>query len=265
MATMAQLLAEAYRLRLMRGLEDLVRSCGYGRIAGVDEVGRGSLAGPVMAAAVVVEPGKMIPGIDDSKCLSEARRQRLASAIRRAHPVCAVSAVSATEIDRINILQATRKAMVQALAALDPAPDLALIDAVQLGPQESRGRETGDRFPTLPVIRGDLISYAVACASILAKVERDQLMTELDSTFPQYGFAGNKGYGAPRHRQALADHGPSEVHRLTFRSVLPRREASEAGHRKTSQRKNGHREDGSPPRKRQTTLRPASALNGEAH
>ncbi len=212
MATMAQLLAEAYRLRLMRGLEDLVHGCGYGRIAGVDEVGRGSLAGPVTAAAVIVEPGKMVPGVDDSKSLSGARRQLLADAIRRAHPVHAVAAVSPREIDRINILQATRKAMLQALAALDPAPDLALIDAVRL---ENVG------FPILPVIRGDQVSYAVACASILAKVDRDRLMTRLDRDFPQYGFADNKGYGAARHRQALADVGPCEVHRLTFRSVLP--------------------------------------------
>ncbi len=217
MATMAQLLAEAYRLRLMGGLEDLVRDYGYGRIAGVDEVGRGSLAGPVMAAAVIVESGKMVPGVDDSKSLSDAWRRRLADAIRRAHVVHAVAAVSPQEIDRINILQATRKAMGQALAALDPAPDLALVDAVRLS-----GNGADRPFPCLPVIRGDQISYAIACASILAKVERDRLMIELDRTFPQYGFADNKGYGAPVHRHALGNHGPCAVHRLTFRSVLPR-------------------------------------------
>ncbi len=209
---MAQLLAEAYRLRLMRGLEDLVRGCGYSRIAGVDEVGRGSLAGPVTAAAVLVEPGKMVPGVDDSKRLSEAKRQRLADAIRRTHPVCAVAAVPPREIDRINILQATRKAMVQALKALEPTPDLALVDAVRLP-------DLG--FPMLPVIRGDQISYAVACASIVAKVDRDRLMRRLDRRYPQYGFAANKGYGAASHRQALAEIGPCEAHRLTFRSVLP--------------------------------------------
>ena len=214
MATMAQLLAEAYRLRLMRGLEDLVRGCGYGRIAGVDEVGRGSLAGPVTAAAVLVEPGKMVPGVDDSKSLSAARREHLADAIRRVHPIHAVASVSPREIDRINILQATRKAMTQALEALDPAPDLALVDAVRLSGLES---------PILPVIRGDQVSYAIASASILAKVDRDRLMTELDRDYPQYGFASNKGYGAARHRQALAEIGPCEVHRLTFKSVLPRR------------------------------------------
>ncbi len=236
MATMAQLLSEAYRLRLMRGLEDLVRGCGYGRIAGVDEVGRGSLAGPVMAAAVIVEPGKMVPGVDDSKSLSGVQRQRLAAAIRRAHPVCAVAAVSPLEIDRINILQATRRAMKQALEALAPAPDLALVDAVRLS--------SALPFPCLPVIRGDQISYAVACASILAKVERDGLMTELDREFPVYGFAGNKGYGSPSHRRALAEHGPCEVHRLTFRSVLPRREDPAPRRRKPTRRKAGRRKAG---------------------
>ena len=212
MATMAQLLAEVYRLRLMRGLEDLLRGCGYGRLAGVDEVGRGSLAGPVVAAAVVVEPGRVVPGVDDSKSLSAPARRSLAAAIRRAHLVSAVAAVSPRDIDRINILEATRRAMSQALDALDPAPDLALVDAVKLTPRD---------YPCLPVIRGDQISYAVACASILAKVERDAVMTELDRTYPQYGFASNKGYGAAVHRRALVDSGPSAVHRLTFRSVLP--------------------------------------------
>ncbi|MEM7352218.1 MAG: ribonuclease HII [Acidobacteriota bacterium] len=209
---MAQLLAEVYRLRLMGGLEDLLRGCGYGRIAGVDEVGRGSLAGPVVAAAVIVEPGCMVPGVDDSKSISSPKRERLAAAIRRAHPVAAVAAVSPRDIDRMNILQATRQAMLQALGSLAPAPDLALVDAVRLSEPP---------FPCLPVIRGDQISYAVACASILAKVERDRTMVELDRSYPQYGFASNKGYGAKAHRQALCDYGPSAVHRLTFRSVLP--------------------------------------------
>ncbi len=210
---MAQLLAEVYRLRLMRGLEDLVRGCGYGRIAGVDEVGRGSLAGPVVAAAVVVEPGSMVPGVDDSKHLSHSQRERLAAAIRKTHPQSAIVAVSPRDIDRMNILRATRRAMRLALGALDPQPDLALIDAVRL---------EGLSYPSLPVIRGDQVSYAIACASILAKVDRDQTMVELDGVYPHYGFASNKGYGAAAHRQALSDFGPSEVHRLTFRSVLPR-------------------------------------------
>ena len=152
----------------------------------------------------------------------DGEEQRLAAAIRRTHPVSAVCAVSAREIDRINVLQATRKAMTQALETLDPPPDLALVDAVQLSLK-------GGAFPCLPVVRGDQISYAVACASILAKVERDQLMIELDRRYPQYGFAAHKGYGAEAHRRALVDHGPCEFHRLTFRSVLPRRTDTAAG------------------------------------
>lgn len=211
--TMAQLLAETYRLRLMRGLEELLLDSGYGRIAGVDEAGRGALAGPVMAAAVLVEPGALVPGVDDSKALGQGERERLAGQIRRAHPVHAVVAVSPREIDRINILEATRRAMRGALARLDPAPEIALVDAVRLG-------EVG--HPCLPVIRGDQISYAIACASILAKVERDRRMVALDRRYPHYGFAAHKGYGAQRHRDALAVFGPSPVHRLSFRSVLPR-------------------------------------------
>lgn len=215
MTTMAQLLAEAYRLRLMGGLEDLLRGCGYGRIAGIDEAGRGALAGPVVAAAVVVGPGRLIPGIDDSKSLTAAERQRLADAIRATHPGSAVAAVSPQEIDRINILEATRRAMVQALNDLDPTPELALVDAVRLAEAPC---------PCLAVIRGDQISYAIACASIVAKVARDRMMKELDRRYPQYGFAAHKGYGAQRHREALVSYGPSAVHRLTFRSVLPRAE-----------------------------------------
>ncbi len=113
----------------------------------------------------------------------------------------------------MNILEATRTAMARSLNALRPKPDIALVDAVRL---------TGQPFPCLGVIRGDQISYAVACASILAKTHRDALMVDLDHRFPQYGFASNKGYGAAAHRQALLDYGPSEVHRLTFRSVVPR-------------------------------------------
>lgn len=214
---MAQLLAEIYRLRLMRGLEELLHGCGYARLAGVDEAGRGALAGPVVAAAVVVEPGVLIPGVDDSKKLSAASRERLAELIRRVHPVHAVAAVSPQEIDRVNILEATRKAMRAALDRLEPSPEIVLVDAVKL---------EGLGVPALPFVRGDQLSYAIACASILAKVERDRRMTALDRRFPQYGFAAHKGYGAARHRAALAEYGPSEVHRLTFRSVLPRLDRS---------------------------------------
>lgn len=210
---MVHLFAEAYRLRLLCGLEDLLAQCGYCRIAGVDEAGRGSLAGPVVAAAVVVDFSRLVPGVDDSKCVAAPERERLAAAIRRSAVCCAVAAEPPDVIDRVNILQATRLAMRKALAALDPCPDCAVVDAVSLA---------GSSFPCLPVVRGDAISYAVACASILAKVERDRMMVELDRDYPVYGFASHKGYSVPEHLQALATYGPSPVHRLTYRPVVPR-------------------------------------------
>jgi len=207
------LFAEAYRLRLLRGVEDLLARCGFCRIAGVDEAGRGSLAGPVVAAAVIVDPRCAIPGVDDSKCLDAACRERLAAAIRRSALAWAVVPIPPDVIDRINILEATRQAMRQSLARLSPSPDIAVIDAVALA---------GLAIPFLPLIRGDSVSYAVACASILAKVERDRMMVELDGRYPQYGFASHKGYSVPEHLRALEAYGPCPEHRLTYAPVLPR-------------------------------------------
>lgn len=223
-AVWSGLFAEARRLRWLRGLEESLADLGYRRVAGVDEAGRGCLAGPVVAGAVLVEPGvseALVPGVDDSKELTPEHRERLASAIRRAHPVHATVAVSAADIDRINILQATRRAMALAVSRLagptqsggrsDLVPDMVLVDAVRLDLE----------MPQLPVIRGDQISYAVACASILAKTERDGMMRRLHTRYPQYAFDSNKGYGSQAHRDALVEHGPCPEHRLTFRSVLP--------------------------------------------
>ena len=220
---MLHLFAEAYRLRLLRGLEEGLSQCGYARIAGVDEVGRGSLAGPVVAAAVILDGRRLLPGVDDSKCLTAPERERLAAAIRSSAVAFAIVAEPADVIDRVNILEATRRAMKKALRRLDPGPDCAVVDAVSL---------RGLRFPCLPVVRGDAISYAVACASILAKVERDRLMTELDRRYPAYGFAAHKGYGVPEHLQALAEHGPCPIHRLTSRPVVPRLDEPSAGPRR---------------------------------
>ncbi|MEM6793303.1 MAG: ribonuclease HII [Acidobacteriota bacterium] len=211
---MGDVFAEAYRLWLMRSLEQRLHDTGFGRVAGVDEAGRGCLAGPVTAAAVVVGEGPLVPGIDDSKKVPPARRERLAVAVRRAHPVHAVVHVAPQEIDRINILRATRRAMVTALAKLRPRPGVAVVDAVAL---EAPMR-------TLSVVRGDQISYAVACASILAKTTRDAAMRVLHRRFPHYAFDENKGYGSAAHREALERHGPCEAHRLTFRSVVPTRD-----------------------------------------
>ncbi len=210
---MADLFAEAYRLRLLRGLEELLAQYGFCRVAGVDEAGRGSLAGPVVASAVVVDLRCAIPGVDDSKCLTAPERERLARTIRATAVAAATAEVEADVIDRINILEASRRAMALALSRLDPPPDCAVVDAVAL---------PGLGFPCLPVVRGDTISYAVACASILAKVARDRRMVELDGCYPQYGFAVHKGYGVPEHLEALAVYGPCPVHRLTYRPVVPR-------------------------------------------
>ena len=213
MATIEQLLGEAFRLRLLRGLEAFLGQAGYGLVAGVDEAGRGCLAGPVVAAAVIVDPRIAVPGVDDSKRLSATLRERLAVAIRRSSIAWSVAQVSPQTIDRINILEATRRAMRRALKTLKPAPDCALVDAVPLARVP---------FPCFPLVRGDNLSYAVACASILAKVTRDRMMLDLHRRYPQYGFDSHKGYGAWQHREALRHHGPTPIHRLTFRSVLPR-------------------------------------------
>jgi ribonuclease HII len=213
---MIELFVEAYRLHLLRGLEEGLSRCGYGLIAGVDEVGRGSLAGPVVAAAVVLDGRCLVPGVDDSKCLTPPERERAAAAIRSHAVAFAVAAISPEVIDRINILEATRLAMGEALSRLRPAPDCAVVDAVRL---------SGFRFPCIPLVRGDCFSYAVAAASIVAKVERDRMMVELDRKYPQYGFAAHKGYGVAEHLEALAAYGPSPIHRLTYKPVLPRQEA----------------------------------------
>jgi ribonuclease HII len=216
---MQSLLAEAFRLHLLAGLEDELRQSGFRRIAGVDEVGRGCLAGPVVAAAVIVDPRRLVPGVNDSKQLDAPTREAVASEIRRTALGYAVGIVSATEIDQSNILRASRTAMVEALLTLHPTPDCAVVDAVPI---------PWLPFPCLPVVRGDAISYAVAAASVVAKVERDRIMSEYDLVYPQYGFGVHKGYAVPEHRRAIATYGPSPIHRLTFRTVVPR-SAPDAG------------------------------------
>ena len=209
---MQRLIAEAYRLHLMCGLEKMLRFEGMSRVAGVDEAGRGSLAGPVVAAAVIPDPERLVPGVDDSKRLSPGLREELAEWVKEVSLSWAVASASAGAIDRVNVLEATRFAMENCVASLSPRPDCVLVDAVPLS--------TG--IPTLPVFRGESLSYSIACASILAKVERDRRMGDLDREYPMYGFSANKGYGARKHLEALDRYGPSPIHRLTFRSVVPR-------------------------------------------
>lgn len=214
---MAGLIAEAYRLRLMRGLEQQFATAGYGLVAGVDEAGRGCLAGPVVAAAVVVSPDCLIPGVDDSKRLSAPQRERLAEMIKRRASAWSVARGDAALIDRINVLEATRWAMRSALQSLPVRPAVALVDAVRLDAVDVCGAEVS----TVPLVRADSLSFAVACASIVAKTDRDRLMAAYDRQYPGFGFARHKGYASADHRKALRELGPTPLHRLTFRSVLP--------------------------------------------
>jgi ribonuclease HII len=185
---------------------------GYRFIAGVDEVGRGCLAGAVVAAACILDLSKPLPeGLNDSKKISAKRREQLDEEIR-AQAICfAIGQVEADEIDQINILQATKKAMRLAIENLNPPADFLLIDALEL-------RDV--KLPQKGIIHGDAISASIAAASIIAKVYRDNLMCELDRIYPAYGFARHAGYGTKVHFEALRAHGACDIHRKSFRGVL---------------------------------------------
>lgn len=196
-------------LRCTTQYEKQAWAAGARYVAGVDEVGRGSLFGPVVAAAVVLDPNYRIRGLRDSKLLPEPRRELLAQRILE-HCICwAVAAVDHTRIDEINIYHASLEAMVKAVSQLDPCPDHLLIDAVRIN------------FPCeqTPIIHGDALSASIAAASIVAKVERDRMIRELDPLYPVYGLASNKGYFTRKHAQALREHGPSPLHRQSFAPV----------------------------------------------
>jgi len=183
---------------------------GVSRLAGVDEAGRGPLAGPVVAAAVMLAPGERIRGVDDSKRLDPLERARLFEIIHARALGVGVAVVDHLTIDRINILQATRLAMAQALGALAIPPELVLTDFVEV---------PGLRCPQRNLVEGDRRSASVAAASIVAKVTRDRIMEEADREFPHYGFVRHKGYATPEHREALERHGPCPLHRRTFAGV----------------------------------------------
>lgn len=190
--------------------ERAARLCGYRRIAGIDEAGRGPLAGPVVAAAVILPSRSRLVGVNDSKQLSERERERFYTAIREQAVGTGIGLADVAEIDRLNILEATRLAMRRALDQLVPPPDYVLIDAVSL---------PGVNIPVRPIIKGDSLSVSIAAASIVAKVTRDRLMARYDDTFPEYGFLSHKGYGTAEHLERLARHGPCSIHRRSFAPV----------------------------------------------
>ncbi len=191
---------------------------GLKHVAGVDEAGRGPLAGPVVAAAVILGPNRHVKGLDDSKRLTPAQRERLFEQILERAPGLGIGIVDPQTIDRVNILEATRLAMYEALGKLTPRPDLVLIDALRL-PALTVSQK--------PIIKGDRRSASIAAASIVAKVTRDRLMLEADARFPEYGFGRHKGYPTPEHLAALEKHGPCPIHRRTFHGVWIQRELFE--------------------------------------
>ena len=183
---------------------------GYSLVAGVDEAGRGPLAGPVVAAAVILPEGLALDGVTDSKKMSKRARDEAFFRIERGAIDSAISVVGPQEIDRINILQATRKAMRQAVLALDPRPDCLLIDGIQSVdlPIEQRC-----------IAKGDQLSLSISAASVLAKVYRDSIMESYHELYPDYDFSSHKGYGTRAHKEALAKYGACCIHRLTFRGI----------------------------------------------
>jgi ribonuclease HII len=192
--------------------EDALRRRGFRRIAGIDEVGRGSLAGPVVAAAVILERSSSLPGVRDSKVLSEARRREQFGQIVLSSVGYGFGVMEAETVDRINVLEATRQAMMAAVSSLPERPDALLIDAVRLPALD---------LPQLSLIHGDGRCLSIAAASILAKVFRDEMMREFELLFPGYRLGSNKGYGTADHLRALSALGPTPLHRRTFRGVQP--------------------------------------------
>ena len=190
--------------------ETEARRCGYRLVAGLDEAGRGPLAGPVVAAAVMLPRRCLLAGLNDSKQLTEAERERLYDEIHRRAVGIGVGQASEREIDAMNILEATRLAMGRAIQALPSVPDYLLLDAIEL---------PAIHLPQRAIIKGDTLSVSIAAASVVAKVTRDRLMGEYHRQYPQYNFQAHKGYGTAEHLQMLAAHGPCAIHRRSFRPV----------------------------------------------
>ncbi len=206
------LVHDGVELRCTRQFEDAARGEGYVRVAGLDEVGRGALCGPVVAAAVILGDDFDTEGLDDSKRLTRLQRERLAERVESRAVAFAVGWVQPEEIDRINILRATYLAMRRALELLSLAPDLLLLDAVTL---------PDVRVPQRGIVKGDALSVSIAAASIIAKVARDAVMRECEEKYPGYGLGHNMGYASEDHRDALRRLGPSQIHRRSFQGTQP--------------------------------------------
>lgn len=190
--------------------ETEAQRCGYRLVAGLDEAGRGPLAGPVVAAAVILPRRCQLAGLNDSKQLTETERERLYDEIRRRAVGIGVGQASEREIDAMNILEATRLAMCRAIQVLPVMPDYLLLDAIEL---------SAVSLPQRAIIKGDTLSMSIAAASVIAKVTRDRLMGDYHRQYPQYNFQAHKGYGTAEHLRMLAAHGPCAIHRRSFRPV----------------------------------------------
>lgn len=224
---LAALFAELGRLRELDRLEGELRRRGFTRIAGVDEAGRGSLAGPVVAAAAILPSGFVLPGLDDSKKVEPEARRALEREIRRRALAVAVGVVAAADIDANDILRSSLEAMRIAVGALAPTPEALVVDAV---------RVPGVSMPQFCVVHGDALSASVAAASIVAKVHRDRLLDDLGRLYPAYGFERHKGYGTSEHWDALRLCGPCPEHRLSYRGVVPEPQDRPSGDRTARRR-----------------------------
>ena len=199
---------EEERLKLLKADEEKLHEKNIEYIAGIDEAGRGPLAGPVVVGVVIMPKDSMIEGVNDSKKVSEKKREKLYDEITSETIAWGVGIVDQNEIDEINILNATKKAVTMAISSLKVKPDLILVDA--LTNIDTCG------IPYKSIIKGDAKEYSIAAASIIAKVTRDRIMRQWDEVFPEYGFKGHKGYGTKKHIEAIKEYGPCMLHRKTF-------------------------------------------------
>ena len=199
---------EIERLENLKNIENELHSNGKNYIAGIDEAGRGPLAGPVVVASVIMPEDSMIEGINDSKKVSEKKREKLYDEIIKEAISYSVAIIGHDEIDKINILNATKKGLTTCVKELDVRPDLIIVDALE--------KIDTDGIPYKSIIKGDAKCYSIAAASILAKVTRDRIMREWDSVYPQYGFINHKGYGTAKHIAAIMEYGLCPIHRRSF-------------------------------------------------